>query len=76
MTNRYAIINASKEAINFVGWDGVSDFDYGQDLGYEIILIPADVSYGYGWIWNGTEFIDPTPALETGNIQTTGTEEF
>lgn len=60
----YAILGPDNKAINFVLWDGVSDCDYGQDMGNTIVLIPEGSRYGFGWEWNGSEFIDPTPEIE------------
>jgi hypothetical protein len=45
-------------------WDGVTDSDYGHSNGNEAILILEGMRYGFGWEWNGSEFIDPTPVVE------------
>ena len=60
----YAIIGPDKKAINFVIWDGVTEYDYGQANGNEAIPILEGMRYGFGWEWNGSEFIDPTPVIE------------
>jgi hypothetical protein len=56
----YAIIGPDKKALNFVLWDGVTDYDYGQANGNEAILILEGMRYGFGWEWDGTQFIDPS----------------
>lgn len=60
----YAIVGPDHKAINFVLWDGVSDYDYGQDQGNYIVLIPEGSRYGFGWDWNGSEFVNPNPPEE------------
>ena len=60
---RYAIIGPDKKAINFVLWDGVTEYDYGQSNGNEMVLLSEGMRYGYGWEWNGTEFVNPNPVL-------------
>lgn len=59
----YAIIGSDNKAINFVLWDGVSEYYYGQDQGNYIVLIPEGASYGFGWEWNGSEFVNPSPLI-------------
>jgi len=76
MDKIYAILNSNKEAINFVSWDGETYFDYGQSQGHEIILIPEDLSYDYGWTWDGSKFNNPAPEPHVEHRSTTGTEEF
>lgn len=60
----YAIIGPDNKAINFVTWDGVSDYDYGQANGNTIVPLSEGSSYGFGWEWDGTRFIDPAPPEE------------
>lgn len=61
MEDRYAIVDANNAALNFIRWDGVSYFDYGQDKGNYLVKIEDGVLYGFGWIWDGSSFIDPNP---------------
>lgn len=63
-SSAYAIIGPDNKAINFVLWDGVSDYDYGQGEGNSIVLIPEGSRYGFDWEWDGTQFIDPMPPEE------------
>lgn len=60
----YAIIGPDNRALNFVLWDGVSDYDYGQSNGNTIVLIPEGAKYGFGWEWDGTQFINPSANIE------------
>ena len=32
--------------------------------GCELILVPPDMPCGIGWVWNGTNFIDPNPPTQ------------
>lgn len=57
---RYAILDGDSKAVNFVVWDGTSALSLPQ--GHTIAAIPAGMSYGYGWTWDGSKFIDPNPA--------------
>lgn len=59
MENYFAVVNPQNIAINFVIWDGKSDFDYGQDEGNYLVHLEGQESYGVGWIWNGTSFVEP-----------------
>lgn len=53
----YAIINSDNIALNFVLWDGLTEFDPGE--GMTLVPVPEDTRYGFGWVWNGTEFVPP-----------------
>lgn len=62
MDKRYAIIRPDNKAINFILWDGVSEFNCGE--GNSLVLIEDVERYGFGWIWDGNTFIDPmSPTL-------------
>lgn len=52
----WAFINEANEAVNFIESDGVPG--YIPD-GCTAVEIPNGTSYGYGWIWNGTQFVPP-----------------
>lgn len=56
---KYAIIDANNKALNFIEWDGVTEFDYGQSAGNTLVEIPPETPYGHGWYWNGSIFIEP-----------------
>lgn len=60
----YAIVGPDHKAINFILWDGVSEYNYGQDQGNYIVLIPEGTSYNFGWEWNGSEFVNPAANIE------------
>lgn len=61
MSKPYAIVGPDNRAINFITWNGISYFDYGQSIGNYLVPLEGIDSYGFGWIWNGTEFINPDP---------------
>jgi len=54
----YAFIDSENKAVNFVESDGAPG--YVPD-GCTFVVVPANTSYGYGWVWNGTIFVDPNP---------------
>ena len=54
----YAIIDGNNAAVNFVESDGPLGY---IPPGCTAVEIPAGASYGYGWIWNGTNFVNPEP---------------
>ena len=58
---KYAIIDASNKAVNFVTWDGVTQVNWGT--GNRAVEIPADTAYGHGWTWDGSTFVEPTPVV-------------
>jgi hypothetical protein len=62
MNKSYAIVGPDNRAINFIIWDGVTEFDYGQSSGNFIVSLTGIASYGFGWLWNGSSFYDPTPS--------------
>lgn len=64
MDQPYAIIGPDNKAINFVVWDGVTEFDYGQSQGSYIVPLNGIGSYGFGWLWDGEKFVDPNPPSE------------
>jgi hypothetical protein len=59
MDKRYAVIGPDNKAINFILWDGVTQFDCGK--GNSLVLIEGVERYGFGWVWDGSKFIDPNP---------------
>ena len=64
MDKRYAIIGPDSKAINFILWDGVSEFDYGQHLGNSLVPLEGVEDYGFEWTWNGNAFVAPPPPPE------------
>lgn len=68
MDKRYAILDANNKALNFILWDGESEFDYGQAKGNTLVKIPEGVSYGFGWTWDGEKFINPNPPTASEEI--------
>lgn len=64
MVGKYAIVGPDNKAINFISWDGVTDFDYGQADGNYLVSLDGIQSYGFGWVWDGQKFTDPNPPVE------------
>lgn len=56
----YAIVSAANLALNFITWNGVNEFDYGQADGNYLVPLEGVERYGFGWYWDGTTFIEPT----------------
>lgn len=48
----YAIVGPDNRAINFVLWDGVTYFDYGQANGNYMVPLEGIERYGFGWIYD------------------------
>ena len=61
MEQTYALLDENNAALNFVVWDGVTEFDYTQFGAVTAILVPEGIRYGIGWVWDGTTVSDPTP---------------
>lgn len=63
MNNRYAIAGSDNKAINFITWDGITPFDYGQSDGNYLVSLSGVESYGFGWIYDPATntFTDPAP---------------
>lgn len=57
---RYAVLDADNKALNFILWDGKTEFDHGQSQGNSLVLIEGIEDYGFGWIWDGRRFIAPS----------------
>lgn len=63
MTDKtYAIVGSDMKAINFILWDGNTPVDVSPNT---LVMVPEGSRYDFGWEWNGTEFIDPTPIEST-----------
>jgi hypothetical protein len=59
---RYALLGPDNKALNFILWDGETEFDHGQAQGNSLVLIEGIEDYGFGWEWDGTKFLSPSPA--------------
>lgn len=57
--DKYVIVSPDNVALNLVVWDGVTDFDYGADVGNFLVQLLPGMTYNPGWIWNGQDFVDP-----------------
>lgn len=62
MVKIYAILDSNDIALNFISWDGVSNYDYGASIGNKIIEIPEGVQYGFGWKYVNGEFVEQVNA--------------
>lgn len=54
MAKLYAIVE-SGQVTNVVIWDGVSKWDGSNGA----MLVPAGISVGIGWAYDGTDFVAP-----------------
>lgn len=59
----YAIVGPDNKAINFITWNGVDVFAYGQDSGNYLVHLEGVGSYGFGWIYDAqtNTFVNPNP---------------
>lgn len=70
MDNRYAVIDENNLAVNFILWDGVSEYDPGEGLRCVPLVVEK---YGFGWIYDPETgaFTDPNPPVEQSVTQPT-----
>lgn len=63
MDKPYAIVGPDNKAINFITWNGVDEFDYGQVDGNYLVLLEGIECYGFGWTYDAqtNTFIEPIP---------------
>lgn len=68
MSNRYAIVGPDNKAINFIAWDGVTEYDYGAADGNYLVTLDDTMAYGIGWLYDAATntFIDPNPVPPDG----------
>lgn len=66
MDKRYAIVGPDDRALNFITWNGESQFDYGQQNSNYIVSLDGIERYGYGWLYDTATntFIEPEPLPE------------
>lgn len=66
MNSSYAIVGPDNKAINFITWDGVTPFEYDQDVGNYLVALTDVGPYGYGWLYDAATntFIEPDPPAE------------
>jgi hypothetical protein len=62
MVTKYAILDLNNIALNFIVWDGETEFDYGQTNGNSLVIVPENVSYAIGDLYKDGEFISLTPS--------------
>ena len=63
MDKPYAIVGPDNTAINFITWNGINEFDYGQADGNYLVSLEGIDSYGFGWLYDAetNTFINPNP---------------
>lgn len=59
--DKYVIVRPDNVALNLIAWDGITEFDYGADVGNFLVKFLPGMTYNPGWIWNGSDFVDPNP---------------
>lgn len=55
---KFAIVGPDNKALNFIEWDEQQQFDYGQAQGNFLVSLDGVESYGFGWTWNGSIFVN------------------
>ena len=53
----YAVINSDNKAVNFIE----ADSNENPPEGCFLVKLPLYCSYGYDWVWDGTQLINPVP---------------
>lgn len=63
MDTPYAIVGSDNKALNFITWNGVNEFDYGQADGNYLVSLDGIESYGFGWLYDAAAnaFVAPIP---------------
>lgn len=71
MDTPYAIVGPDNKALNFITWNGVNEFDYGQAEGNYLVSLEGIQRYGFGWLYDAASntFINPEPVLPPTNVQ-------
>lgn len=59
MVNRYAILDSNNVALNFISWDGETEYDFGADQGNQLVLVPEGSEYCVGATYQDGTFILP-----------------
>jgi len=67
---KYAVVNNNGEVLNVIVWDGKEPISTGE--GTTLVELPTFVDSegattycgGFGWTYNGTDWIAPPPAEE------------
>ena len=57
--SRYAHVNPDGLIVNCSVWDGVTEYDPGNDI--TLVRVPDGVRAGPGWIYDGTNWTAPPP---------------
>lgn len=52
-----AVLNKNNEAVNFI----VAELTDSPPENCTLVELAVGASYGYGWVWDGTKFIEPNP---------------
>lgn len=68
MVNRYAILDSNNVALNFVSWDGIAPFDYGEDKGNQLVLVPDGAEYCIGATFKDGTFVLPEEPTQEPEI--------
>jgi hypothetical protein len=63
MVKIYAILDTNNIALNFITWDGESEFDFGESQGNQLVLVPENSEYCVGATYQDGEFILPQPEV-------------
>lgn len=58
----WAFLDLNNLAVNFIESDGIPER---IPDGCTAVKVPDQISYGFGWLWDGKKFIDTNPSLPT-----------
>jgi hypothetical protein len=62
--SRYAHVNPDGLIVNCSVWDGVTEYDPGDDI--TLVKVPDGVGAGPGWTYDGTNWTAPPVEDEEG----------
>jgi len=64
--SRYAHVNPDGLVVNCSVWDGVTEYDPGDDI--TLVAVPDGVRAGPGWTYDGTNWTAPPVEDEEGEV--------
>ena len=64
--SRYAHVNPDGLVVNCSVWDGVTEYDPGDDI--TLVAVPDGVRAGPGWTYDGTNWVAPPVEDEEGEV--------
>jgi hypothetical protein len=54
----HLLLDKDRRAINVIEWDGITEHLKGDDVAE---CVPYEGSFNHGWVFDGTELVNPDP---------------